>query len=433
MHSIDYVLSRSKYIILLITSLCLILIFSCKKDKNIDAEREEIVSPTTGTRPEFTLDSIFLYAKQIYLWNEVLPEYKDFKPREKYLSISKPEIVGFKKELFDITQLKVNPATGKPYELSFSGSAKYSYLQSGRANAGTSQAGSLFGDVIMSHTIIESGDKKIAYVALNGFPSLISIKSKLDNIFEEISVEKPKYFILDLRYNRGGYVETAEYLVNLMVPNTLNGKVMYSEQFNPTLQQGKASILKYQPYLDENGKAVIFNGRKATMADVDYTEKSNTYRFDKKGKLETIEDIYVITSNETASASELLISCLKPYFDVKLVGGRTYGKPIGFFGINIDQYAVYLSSFLIKNADGWYDYFNGIEADLPVAVAENAPLGDPNELCLKTAISAINSNVKSPTKKTAVIPKQSTVTSTFIAPKIETGAMENRLRLKFNP
>jgi hypothetical protein len=56
----------------------------CKKDKPTDLNNEEeIVSPTTGTRTEFTLDSIFLYAKQIYLWNDVLPSYNDFAPRAK--------------------------------------------------------------------------------------------------------------------------------------------------------------------------------------------------------------------------------------------------------------------------------------------------------------------------------------------------------------
>ncbi|GGE63359.1 hypothetical protein EV200_105364 [Pedobacter psychrotolerans] len=72
-----------------------------------------------------------------------------------------------------------------------------------------------------------------------------------------------------------------------------------------------------------------------------------------------------------ASASELLIYCLKPYFNVKLIGERTYGKPVGFFGVNIDQYIIYLSSFLIKIAQGWSVYFTRMELNIPVALPYN--------------------------------------------------------------
>ncbi|QPH38839.1 S41 family peptidase [Pedobacter endophyticus] len=407
-------------------------VLSCKKENNIGANVEETVSPTTGTRTELTIDSIFLYAKQIYLWNEVLPAYKSFLPREKYVHIA-PEIIAFKKELFDISQLKINLSTGVPYEKSINGSPKYSYLQAGSISAGTSQAGPATGELISSNSVIESGGKKIAYVALTGFPKLIDSKAKLDDIFARFSIEKPKYLIIDLRNNRGGYVETAEYVVNLIAPSTLNGKVMYSEQFNSTLQTGKASILKHQPYLDEYGKPVIYKGRNATMADVDYTEAGNTYRFDKKGTLETVEAVYIIVSGRTASASELLISCLKPYINVKLVGESTYGKPVGFFAINIDQYAVYLSSFFLKNAQGWSEYFNGMEVDIPVSLANDAPFGDVNEPGLKTAIAAIVNNGKPSTKKTSVPSKpiilQSARTLSAKA-NIQWGAFENRLRLK---
>jgi len=427
-------LKSSKYRLPVLFSMpfWLVCILSCKKENKIGANEEDIVSPTTGTRTELTIDSIFLYAKQVYLWNKVLPDYKSFLPREKYLPI-KPEITALKRELFEISQLKINPLTALPYEISTTGSAKYSFLEVGRTNAGTSQAGPTTGEIISSHSIIESDGKKIAYVALSGFPSLMNSKSKLDNTFEDIAKERSEYLILDLRNNGGGYVETAEYMVNLIVPSTLNGKVMYSEQFNSTLQTGKASILKHQPYLDQYGKPVIYKGRNATMADVDYTEAGNTYRFDKKGTLETVKDVYVIVSNGTASASELLISCLKPYLNVKLVGERTYGKPVGFFGINIDQYSIYLSSFLLKNAQGWSGYFNGIEVEIPVSTSNDAPLGDINEAGLKTAISAIVSNEKPSEKMKSILSKPITLQSTrtpSATANIQQGAFENRLRLK---
>jgi carboxyl-terminal processing protease len=70
---------------------------SCKKDKPV----------SDATRLELTKDSLFLYAKQVYFWNDALPTYDVFNPR-KYTTLDA--------ELFAISQLKINPTTGRAYE-----------------------------------------------------------------------------------------------------------------------------------------------------------------------------------------------------------------------------------------------------------------------------------------------------------------------------
>lgn len=379
-----------------ITLLLLILMeaAACKKAAVSVDEVEEIVSPATGTRSQFTLDSIFLYAKQIYLWNDVLPDYTTFNPRQKYAGLG-DGITAFKQELFDITQLKVNPVSGSAYEQPvYFENPKYSYLQSGRSTPGSTAAVANPTTAVLATQVIASGSENTGYIALGSFPALANCKAGLDEAFALLAAANPKNLVVDLRSNGGGYLETSAYVANLIAPNTLNGKVMYSEQFNAQMQNGKASILKHQPYLGAAGKTVIYKGRAANMADVDFTEAANTYRFDKKGTLQGIQNVYFIVSGNTASASEMLISCFKPYLNVKLIGERTYGKPVGFFAVNIDQYSVYLSSFVIKNAAGWSDYFTGMPPDVTVKGDAQPDWGNPAETCLNAALQLINRNRK---------------------------------------
>lgn len=401
---------------------------ACKKAVVSVDEAEAVVSPTTGTRSQFTLDSIFLYAKQVYLWNDVLPSYTTFNPRQKYAGINSA-ITAFKKELFDISQLKLNATSGSPYELPvYFENPKYSYLQAGRSSPGSTATVTDPTAAVLVSKLVASATGQIGYIALGSFPALSSCKASLDQAFTELASANPKYLVIDLRSNGGGYLETSAYVANLIAPSALNGKVMYSEQFNAQMQNGKATILKHQPYLDASGKTVTYKGRAATMADVDFTESANTYYFSKKGSLQSVQTVYFIVSGNTASASEMLISCLKPHLNVKLVGERTYGKPVGFFAINIDQYSVYLSSFTIKNAAGWSDYFTGMAADVAIKGETQPDLGNPTETCFNAAIQLINGNQKLATTKLAATKVVNAITEKTAMPV--TDMQTQRLKLK---
>lgn len=455
----------------------MLIIVACKKD-NISNE-EVPVSPITGSRTQFTLDSIYLYAKQIYLWSDALPGYDQFNPRS--YTAEGSNLANFRKELFDITQLKINPLTGNPYEATaYTGTAKYSSITDKSTSSGTQSLVTLDGqgndygfamnstnnEVWITYTdpgsaawrigltrgcqvltingvaanpglvstamnasslsltvkkpdetilelnlaptgytavpvlvskIIEVNSIKTGYIAYNSFSALSNSQGVLDNSFLEFTASAITDLIIDLRYNPGGYVQTAQYFADLIAPSSLNGKVIYTEHYNELMQSGKATILKKQPYLDENNQPVQYQGRMATMADVDYSLVANTYNFSKKGGLETLKNIHFIVSGQTGSASELLINSLKPYFNVTVTGTKTYGKPVGFFGVTIDQYTVYLSSFLIKNANGSADYFEGISVDMAAADDITHDFGNPDEACLSKVLNYIQTGVKTGT------------------------------------
>jgi len=379
---------------------------SCQKGEEVSPE-EEIISPTTGTRKEFTLDSILIYARQVYLWQQGLPSYADFNPRSRYGSIS-PELTAYKTELYDISQMNINPQTGTPYESPvYAGNPKYSFMEE-TSHTITDPLALVVGgstDAILKASVLDVGNKTLAYLALGSFPELSSCQDELDQAFSTFAQAEASAIAIDLRSNGGGYVKTAEYVANLLIPSRLNGKVMYTEVFNEQMQDGKATILQHQLYQDALGNTVEYQGRLATLADVDFSMAANTSYFHKKGALEAIQDVYFIVSGNTASASELLISSLKPYMNVKLVGEKTYGKPVGFFNILIDTYSFYFSSFIIQNADGWSDYLNGMEPDVSIALPANATLGDPEEPGLKGVASLLETGQG---RRTSSVAKQST-------------------------
>lgn len=378
------------FVKLLVLITAVIGLYSCKKNQNNDLNPDAPLS--IGTRTEFTLDSIFLYAKEIYYWRDALPSYAIFSPRSRYADYSPKS--AFRQELFDITQYPLNP-TGVPYEYPMSGkNPRYSYLQEFTPNYSSNASASVNeprADIVYNSRILND---KTAYLYLRKFDLIDYMMAGLGEVFDQFAAAKTEILIIDLRDNSGGYIESVAYLANLIVPSALQGKIMYSEQYNEFLRSGNANLLKHQPFYDNNGQFVVHEGDILTLADLDFSSAANMTFFDKKGGLETIKQVYFIVSSHTASASELLISCLKPYLPVRLVGQQTYGKPVGFFPIYIDRYEIYLASFLLSNANGWSDYFDGMVPDVHIAGSSSYVLGDPREFYLAATLRDIFTNTQ---------------------------------------
>lgn len=426
---------------------------SCKKDPKVTPIVDP-APPTTGTRDELTKDSIFLYAKQTYYWNDALPTYDVFKPRS---------FTDFQAELDQIKKYKINPATGKPID-------KYSFLDDGglsaelggvagdygfsanfnngdrndlriryvnpnspaesqkvkrgqqiiKINGNTSINGNnvdflnaaIFGNnpsismtlknldgttldvtinrgtyslnpVLYSNVYTVSG-KKVGYIVFNSFTTNAS--TKLDEVFSTFSSAGITEVIVDLRYNGGGSVSTAETLTNLIAPVVQNGNVMYTTYWTKTMQDGLATILKNQKFYAEGRDGVR---RLYSYFDYDYKpteDAGNVTRFAKRGAA-NINKAYFIVTGSTASASELVINNLKPVMDVKLIGSKTYGKPVGFFAITIDQLDMYIPQFETKNSKNEGGYFDGMAVDKTDFDDVSKDFGDPTERLLANALS----------------------------------------------
>jgi len=233
---------------------------------------------------------------------------------------------------------------------------------------------------VLYDAVLEVGTKKVGYVVFNQFLGTTS-QTELTNTIENFQASGVKDLIVDLRYNGGGSVETCEKLSSMLAPSEANGKTMYTYKMNTTLTQYYVS------------------------------QKENvTTNFTKTNSFQPTE-IYFIVSGSTASASELLINNLRPYYtsNLFLIGQTTYGKPCGFWSTPIgytekqtttkEGYDLYAVSFETVNANMEGGYYAGMTpgtTKYPGVLAYDSfwlPWGDLNDACLAQAVNHISKRV----------------------------------------
>ena len=129
------------------------VLVSCKKDNK------------GGFVTSFNLvqDSVYYYEKEDYLWFDAIPDYNTFDPRS-YGGTS--NLGALTNELTAISQLKINSATGKPYEYYplTPGTAKYSFLDDGTKQTSLNGTNTDFG---FEPLYANDNDLRIKYVNPN--------------------------------------------------------------------------------------------------------------------------------------------------------------------------------------------------------------------------------------------------------------------------
>lgn len=231
-------------------------------------------------------------------------------------------------------------------------------------------SGVLVGDIDLTSRIVTIdvvGPSVVLPSAMNGedvgylmFRSFIgSADAQLRSAFAEFKNAGIKHIVVDLRYNGGGIVDTAVVLGSLLGGPALQGNIFVEFSFNS----------------DKAGE----NWRENFQYEV------NSIDFD---------SVSFITSKNTASASELLINGLQPYFEnagkyLSIIGTPTYGKPVGQAGFDIcdAQYRVRPVTFFVDNVLGEGDYFTGLPVDCTAYDDYSTPFGDTSDPLLNTALT----------------------------------------------
>ena len=189
--------------------------------------------------------------------------------------------------------------------------------------------------------------QKVGYLMYNAFTR--DFDPELNAVFAGFKNQGIDHLILDLRYNGGGSVESAVDLSS-MITGQFNNQVFYTEQWNQDRQEQYAS-------------PGLFNSE---ISNGDVINSLN------------LNQVYIITSGRSASASELVINGLAPYINVTQVGDTTTGKFQASFLLydapapnfnrsqaNINHsYAMLPLVFKTANAAGNTDYIDGLIPDI---------------------------------------------------------------------
>lgn len=229
-------------------------------------------------------------------------------------------------------------------------------------------------EIIVRQTLLKDsvfmiGEKKVAYLLYTMFDSddLEHTVSVMNRIVEE----QPEEIILDLRYNPGGYVTLAQMMGTYFASSDMLDKIFFKS--NP------------------GGDIYKFEKRK-----YNFTSREQSYSITDK-TLQNLKHLFVLTSQRTASSSEIIINGLRPYFNTRLqqVGEKTFGKNVMqtlFTNADYPVYEMWLTTDYIANSKDHYEYSGGLEPDYEVAEdleADLAPFGAKEDALLRPVLHFI--------------------------------------------
>ena len=224
--------------------------------------------------------------------------------------------------------------------------------------------------------VIDMANDKVGYLMYTGF--IDDFVNQLNSVFGQFASENITELVVDLRYNSGGNISTAEDLSS-MITGQFNGELFATQAFNNNFED----------------RDILFDNETSSGASINSLN---------------LNRVYFITTSSTASASELVISALSPYIDVVQVGTTTTGKFQGsrtiydspdFTRQNANPNHKYaLQPLVLKtvNANGLTDFSNGLTPDVEQSedLTNLGQLGEPTEPLLSNILNIIGNGRTSP-------------------------------------
>jgi C-terminal processing protease CtpA/Prc len=215
--------------------------------------------------------------------------------------------------------------------------------------------------------ILNDGGRRVGYINLRTF-IVSDAANQLRQAYGQFAAQGVTQLIIDLRYNGGGLVSVADTMGDLM------GAGRVGQVWSRTLL------------------------RPSTAAE----NETRTFRAETNAIAPT--RIAVISTDATASASELVTNSLIPYLgsNLALVGRNSFGKPVGQFGFDLAacDLRVRAVAFQTVNASNQGEYYTGLASVAPNTCRAgddiSRPLGDPREASIAAALDFLGGRTCTP-------------------------------------
>lgn len=243
---------------------------------------------------------------------------------------------------------------------------------------------------------IDTTTGKVGYLLLNTF-GVFEAETQLYTAFNTFASENVSDLVVDLRYNGGGFIDIASQMSYMIAGDTnTDGKNFSITRFN-----------------DKSGNLNPVTGAVNTPSPFHSTTLGFSETLPANTPLSSLDlnRVYILSTSNTCSASELIINSLRGIdVEVILIGPEpTCGKPFGFYSRDNCGTTYYAVQFQSVNDKGFGSYESGFvpndNSSAPFAVQVSgctaaddvlSELGNTNEDMLETALYYRENGVCSP-------------------------------------
>ena len=243
----------------------------------------------------------------------------------------------------------------------------------------------LYPTPVLAHEVFEVGGARIGYLNYSGFDA--AYDNDLLLALRDLEAEGIDELILDLRYNGGGHVISANMLSTIIAGSRADGQVFNYYRYNDERMANVESTME-ETSLEYDAEVERFK---------EEFYYGNYYGADLSREGLDLDRLYVLTTGSTASASELVINSLRGIgIDVVTVGETSNGKNVGMEGTSFRlegyTYEMFPITFQSYNADNYSIPATGVTPDIPAADWDQSfgylPFG-PDEPLIAAAIEDI--------------------------------------------
>ena len=252
-----------------------------------------------------------------------------------------------------------------------------------RAEAVTISRKSYVDPAIYKSSILQTtNNKKIGYLLYMNFH--MDYDTQLLEIFDQFKAQGINELVVDLRYNNGGHVLSSTVLGTLVAGSAHQGEIYLRTTYN-SKRTAAGEVGEYK--IGEAANPEVAQGYDKIASAI--TSSLGLSR------------VYVIGTENTASASELFINGLRGMgITVNLIGTDTQGKNCGMEGwqkrMGNYSFVLYPITFYCENGQGFRDYGDGFAPDLYIDDSTIYPgeFGTMADLLSAAAIKWASTGVK---------------------------------------